>query len=181
MPQDREGRTVRFQIGSCERHIDSGFIRIWGSQAALPIAMADQSPTPFSQLSVKWRDVLSHRCACFEGYKQNTKAFTGMLNNRFGKHFEALDCESALCELKVVVAGDHSNTQVLWASVGDHLLELGVILLGLVKQIAGDDQPFDLQLAALFEDVLKRSESLRMILLCRQVQIGSNGYAQEDP
>ena len=130
---------------------------------------------------MKWRDVLSHRCAYFEGYKQKTKAFTGMLNNRLGKHFEALDRQRALCELGVVVAGDHSNTQVLGAGVGDHLLELGVILLGLVKQIAGDDQPFDLQLAALFEDVLKRSESLRMILLCRQVQIGSNGYAQEDP
>jgi hypothetical protein len=78
-----------------------------------------------------------------------------------------------------VVAGDHNNTQVLRASVGNHLLELGVILLGLVEQITGDDQPFDVELAALFEDVLKRGESLRMILLCRQVQVGCNGYAQE--
>jgi hypothetical protein len=78
-----------------------------------------------------------------------------------------------------VVAGDHDDAQVLRASVGNHLLELGVILLRLVKQIAGNDQPFDLQLAALLEDVLERGESLRMILLCRQVQVGCNGYAQE--
>lgn len=109
------------------------------------------------------------------------EAVTDELNNRFRKHLEALDRQRTLRELRVVVAGDHDDAQVLGASVGNRLLKLGVVLLGLVEQIAGNDQPLNVQLAALLEDVFERGESLRMILLSREMVVGCNGYAQEDP
>jgi hypothetical protein len=143
--------------------------------------MADQGPLAGSQLSLIGWDVLSHRGTYLEGNKKQIEAITGRLDNRLRKHFKALNRQRALCELRVVVAGDHGDGQTFGMRIRVGLLELGVVLLGLVEQIASDDQPIDIELTALLENVLKRGESLRVILLRRQVQVSCDGYAQEDP
>ncbi len=78
-----------------------------------------------------------------------------------------------------MVAGDHGNAQALGARIRVGLLELGIILLGPVEEIAGDDQAIDVEFAALTEDVPESGESLRMVLQCRQMQVSCDGYAQD--
>ena len=170
MPKERLPGFVGCQVLPGQRHVHTGFRGVGRPDALIPVAMADQDPSPIFQTPAERRDMVTHRLLRLVRDPEGSWALS-IKRQQMGLRddLNVLGGDITLRQVRVVVAGDDADPQSSEALVTTQAFELGIVEPSSVDEVPCDDDDLSTFIHGALEHVLQDVASTGMLPSCCQV------------